>query len=71
MFKLFAKVIKQIMYEQNVSVSQLASALGIQPQSLSNKLYRDSFSFDDVVRIADILGSDVKITIRETGKEFY
>lgn len=66
-----AKVIKQIMYEQNVSVSQLASTLGIQPQSLSNKLYRDSFSFDDVVRIADILGSDVKITIRETGKEFY
>lgn len=66
-----AKVIKQIMYEQNVSVSQLASALGIQPQSLSNKLYRDSFSFDDVVRIADILGSDVKITIRETGKDFY
>lgn len=66
-----AKVIKQIMYEQNVSVSQLASALGIQAQSLSNKLYRDSFSFDDVVRIADILGSDVKITIRETGKEFY
>lgn len=66
-----AKVIKQIMYEQNVSVSQLASAMGIQPQSLSNKLYRDSFSFDDVVRIADILGSDVKITIRETGKEFY
>lgn len=66
-----AKVIKQIMYEQNVSVSQLASALGIQPQSLSNKLYRDSFSFDDVVRIADILGSDVKFTIRETGKEFY
>ena len=66
-----AKVIKQIMYEQNVSVGQLASALGIQPQSLSNKLYRDSFSFDDVVRIADILGSDVKITIRKTGKEFY
>ena len=66
-----AKVIKQIMYEQNVSVGQLASAFGIQPQSLSNKLYRDSFSFDDVVRIADILGSDVKITIRETGKEFY
>ena len=64
-------MIKQIMYEQNVSVSQLASALGIQPQSLSYKLYRDSFSFDDVVRIADILGSDVKITIRETGKEFY
>lgn len=66
-----AKAIKQLMQEQNVSVSQLASALGIQAQSMSNKLYRDSFSFDEVVRIADILGSDVKLIVRETGKEFY
>lgn len=66
-----AKAIKQLMQEQNISVSQLASALGIQAQSMSNKLYRDSFSFDEVVRIADILGSDVKLIVRETGKEFY
>jgi transcriptional regulator with XRE-family HTH domain len=66
-----AKAIKQLMQEQNISVSQLASALGIQAQSMSNKLYRDSFSFDEVVRIADILGSDVKLIVRESGKEFY
>ncbi len=66
-----AKAIKQLMQEQNISVSQLASALGIQAQSMSNKLYRDSFSFDEVVRIADILGSDVKLIVRKTGKEFY
>jgi transcriptional regulator with XRE-family HTH domain len=66
-----AKAIKQLMQEQNISVSQLASALGIQAQSMSNKLYRDSFSFDEVVRIADILGSDVKLIVRETRKEFY
>ena len=66
-----AKAIKQLMQEQNVSVGQLASALGIQAQSMSNKLYRDSFSFEEVVRIADILGSDVKLIVRETGKEFY
>lgn len=66
-----AKAIKQLMQEQNISVGQLASALGIQAQSMSNKLYRDSFSFDEVVRIADILGSDVKLIVRETGKEFY
>ena len=66
-----AKAIKQLMQEQNISVSQLASALGIQAQSMSNKLYRDSFSFDEVVRIADILDSDVKLIVRETGKEFY
>ena len=66
-----AKAIKQLMQEQNVSVGQLASALGIQAQSMSNKLYRDSFSFEEVVRIADILGSDVKLIVRETGKAFY
>lgn len=66
-----AKAIKQLMQEQNISVSQLASALGIQPQSMSNKLYRDSFSFEEVVRIADLLGSDVKLIVRDTGKEFY
>ena len=66
-----AKAIKQLMQEQNMSVSQLASALGIQAQSMSNKLYRDSFSYDEVVRIADILGSDVKLVVRETGKEFF
>ena len=66
-----AKAIKQLMQEQNMSVSQLASALGIQAQSMSNKLYRDSFSYDEVVRIANILGSDVKLVVRETGKEFF
>ena len=66
-----AKAIKQLMQEQNVSVGQLAEALGIQAQSMSNKLYRDSFSFDEVVRIADILDSDVKLIVRKTGKEFY
>ena len=66
-----AKAIKQLMQEQNISVSQLAKALKIEPQSMSNKLYRDSFSFNEVVRIADILGSDVKLIVRETGKEFY
>ena len=66
-----AKAIKQLMQEKGVSVSQLAAALGIQSQSMSNKLYRDSFSFDEVVRIADILGSDVKLVVRDTGKEFY
>ena len=66
-----AKAIKQLMQEQNISVSQLAKELKIEPQSMSNKLYRDSFSFNEVVRIADILGSDVKLIVRKTGKEFY
>ena len=66
-----SKVIKQIMQEKKISVKDLAAELGINAQSMSNKLYRDKFSYDEVVNIANILNCDVKIIMRDTGKEFY
>lgn len=66
-----SKVIKQLMQERNVSVKELANELKINAQSMSNKLYRDSFSYDEVITIANILNSDVKIITRDTNKEFY
>lgn len=66
-----SKAIKQLMQEKDISVKELAAMLGINAQSMSNKLYRDSFSYDDVVLIADKLNCDVKIIMRDTGKEFY
>ncbi len=66
-----SKVIKQLMQERNVSVKELANELKINAQSMSNKLYRDSFSYDEVITIADILNSDVRIITRDTNKEFY
>jgi len=63
--------IKQLMQEKGVSVKELAEMLEINPQSMSNKLYRDSFSYNEVVKIADLLGCDVKLIMRDTGKEFY
>lgn len=65
-----AKIIKQLMIERDVSVKALADSLGMQAQSMSNKLYRDNFSFDEVVKIAEILNCDVKLITRDTGKEF-
>ena len=65
-----AKIIKQLMIERDVSVKSLADSLGMQAQSMSNKLYRDNFSFDEVVKIAEILNCDVKLITRDTGKEF-
>ena len=65
-----AKIIKQLMIERDVSVKALADSLGRQAQSMSNKLYRDNFSFDEVVKIAEILNCDVKLITRDTGKEF-
>ena len=65
-----AKIIKQIMIERSISVKDLAEKLGIAPQSMSNKLYRDSFSYNEVVEIASILNCDVKIITRDTNKSF-
>ncbi len=65
-----SKVIKQIMIERGKGVKELAESLGIAPQSMSNKLYRDSFSYEEVIKIADILNCDVKIITRDGGKMF-
>lgn len=66
-----AKIIKQIMTEKDLSVKQLAEMLGINAQSMSNKLYRDNFTFEEMGKIADMLNCDIKIIMRDTGKEFY
>lgn len=65
------KVIKQLMQEREITVKQLADKLNINAQSMSNKLYRDTFSYEEILKIADILNSDVKIITRDTKKEFY
>ena len=65
-----AKIIKQLLIERGMSVKMLAEALGINPQSMSNKLYRDNFSFEEVVKIADILNCEVQVLTRDTGKVF-
>lgn len=66
-----SKIIRQIMQEKQITVRELASLLKIKPQSLSNKLYRNNFSYKDVVIIANLLDCDVKIITRDTKKEFY
>ena len=65
-----SKQIKQVMIEKNIKVGELAERIGMKPQPLSTKLYRDTMSYADVEKIADALGCDIKIIDRETGKEF-
>lgn len=65
-----SKQIKQVMIKKNIKVGELADRIGMKPQPLSNKLFRDTMSFSDVEQIAAALGCDVKIVDRETGKEF-
>ena len=66
-----SKVIKQLMQEKNITVKYLAEKLEINSQSVSNKLYRDTFTYNEVIDIANLLNCDVKIIMRDTGKEFY
>lgn len=65
-----AKIIKQLLIERHMTVKDLAEKMGIKAQSMSNKLYRDSFSYEEVIQIADILDCDVKVITRDTNKEF-
>lgn len=66
-----SKVIKQIMVERGVSVKELSAQLGMKsPQILSNKLYRDTFTYDDYIKIVNILGCTVQTVTDDTKKVF-
>ena len=65
-----SKTIKKIMLDKNISVKELAEKLGIKPQILSNKLYRDTFTYNDYVKIVNILGCDVKTVSRNNNIEY-
>lgn len=64
------KVIKQLLLEREMPIKKLAEKMQITPQAMSTKIYRDTFSYSEVVKIADILDCDVKIITRDTKKEF-
>ena len=65
-----SKIIKQIMIDKDIKVKELADRLGMSAQVLSNKLYRDTFTYNDYVKIADVLGCDVKTIARDNNKEY-
>ena len=65
-----SKTIKVIMLDKGLKVKDLASKLGVNERVLSNKLYRDTFSLEEYIKIADALGCDVKTIARDTNKEY-
>ena len=65
-----SKKIKQILIERNMAVKDLADKLNITPQNLSNKFFRDTFSYNEYEKIMNILDCDVKTVMRDTQKEF-
>ena len=53
-----------------MTVTQLAEKMGITQQALSQKLYRNKFSYSEYERIADLLDCDVVTVMRDTKKMF-
>lgn len=55
-------IIKTIMKSKGLNNIQMAQSLGIKTQSFANKLFRDSYTVDELIRILDIL--DCKLIIQ-------
>jgi transcriptional regulator with XRE-family HTH domain len=51
--------VKALLKLQGKNNKGLAEYLGISDQALSNKFYRDSYSGEDLIKIADYLGSEL------------
>ena len=65
-----AKAIRQILIERDISIKDFAALYGIAYQSMRTKLLRDAFTYEEILKIADLLNCDVKIITRDSGKEF-
>jgi len=65
-----SKIIKQIMVERDLSVKDLAALLDMKPQILSNKLYRDTFTYTDYIKIANMLNCTVQTVTNDSAKAF-
>ena len=65
-----AKIIRQILIERDITIKDFAALYGIAYQSMRTKLLRDAFTYEEVIKIADILNCDVKIIARDGGKMF-
>ena len=66
-----SKIVRQLMQESECSVQELAHVLGIKPQSLSTKLYRDRFTFHEFQMILDLLDFKVAVLNKNNGKRVY
>lgn len=64
------KVLKQIMEERYTNINEVADKLGIQSQSLRNKINRGNYSLSDFIEILDILDCDLQIVTRDSHKIF-
>ena len=64
------KVFRQIMLERNTNYDERAAKLGMNTQSLRNKINRGNYGLVDFIEMMDILGCDVQVVMRDSKKVF-
>lgn len=64
------KVFNQIMLERNTNYEEIATKLGMNTQSLRNKINRGNYKLTDFIKMMDILECDVQVVTRDSKKVF-
>ncbi len=67
-----SKHIKIALMDKDLSIKDLHEKTGTDSplQSLYNQFNRDTWKFADVEKLADLLGCDVLLVDRETGRKY-
>lgn len=65
-----SKVIKQLLIERNLKITDLAALLQIAPQSARNKLNRNSFTLAEFQKILSVLDAELQVITRDTNKVY-
>lgn len=58
-------VIYMLLIKRGRDINWLAGELGMKPQSLRTKLYRGTYSHEDVVRMFELLGAGFVVMTKE------
>lgn len=58
------------MLERDTNINELAEKLGMQSQSLRNKISRGNYSLVDFIEWLDLLDCDIQVITRDTKKIF-
>ena len=58
-----AEKVRAVLALEGKKNTELAAFFGITPQSMNNKLSRDSFSTKDLIKVADFVGGRVAIVL--------
>ncbi len=66
-----SQVIKLLMMESKTDTNKLAELLGIKPQSVRNKLSRNSFTLSEFEKVINVLDADMQVVSRITKNVYH